>query len=108
VQAGTPLTITLVWQNLEGFPQSQTVFVHLVDPREQTRGQGDALPAQGTRPTPSWLPGEILLDTHSVAVPADAPPGAGYTLRVGFYQPETGKRIPVRLTTTSTGTPVVM
>ena len=41
-----------------------------------------------------WLPGEIISDTHALALPATLLPGR-YTLRLGLYDPASGERLPI-------------
>jgi hypothetical protein len=50
------------------------------------------VPAGWTRPTTGWLPGEVIVDTHTLAIPPDAPAGT-YTLQSGLYDPDTGVRL---------------
>ncbi len=90
---GEALSLTLYWQALAAEPRDLTVFVHLVDAEGQVRGQVDAWPAGGARPTSSWAPGEIIVDAHQVALDAAAPPGV-YRLAVGLYDAATLARLP--------------
>jgi len=53
--------------------------------------QSDGLPADWTRPTTGWLPGEFIRDAHSLTLPAELPPGS-YTLVTGLYLPN-GSRL---------------
>jgi hypothetical protein len=91
---GRPVTLTLYWQALAGMETSYTVFTHLLGPDGQNEAQHDGIPAGGTYPTTLWVPGEVVIDPHVL----DLPPGLGageYTLEVGMYVVETGKRLPV-------------
>ena len=54
--------------------------------------QADGVPGEWTRPTTGWLPGEYVMDTHTLNLPAELPPGP-LTLRVGLYDPVTGARL---------------
>ena len=56
------------------------------------RAQSDAVPAEWTRPTTGWLPGEYVLDRHAIILPADLPAGK-YDLVAGLYDPATGERL---------------
>ena len=52
--------------------------------------QGDHQPGGVFYPSSMWLPGEMLLDRHELAIPGDAAPGP-YRLLVGLYHlAETG------------------
>ena len=53
--------------------------------------QAQQLAPGGIYPTSLWDVSEIIVDEHEIS---DLPPGR-YTLQVGLYRPETGKRLPV-------------
>ncbi len=91
---GERLKLTLYWQAAGLTESSYTVFVHLIDGRNQIWGQKDALPQGGTRPTTSWVEGETIIDDYEVLVSEDAPPGE-YRIEVGMYDAADGKRLPV-------------
>lgn len=91
---GGEVTVTLYWQALGALDYDYTVFVHLYTPEgDGILGQHDGPPVNGTAPTSTWLPEEVIADTHTVAV-GDAQDGAA-TLVVGLYLPDTGERLPV-------------
>jgi hypothetical protein len=92
-QQGT-LEVTLHWRSLEPLYADYTVFVHLLDDYDQVIAQDDAQPQGGAYPTSVWDGGEVIVDTHSLALPPDLPEGT-YRLRVGLYRPETGQRLPL-------------
>ena len=94
--AGDTLSLTLYWQPLKKVGKDYTVFVHIVDTEGQIRGQGDGPPLEGGYPTLYWHPGEVVSDTHTVMVDAEAIPG-GYRLLVGLYTLNDGVRLPVTL-----------
>ena len=86
--------LTLRWTT-DGYPDADyTVFVHLVPVEDggQAVAQGDAPPLGGRWPTSLWRPGVALDDEHTIPLPADLPPGS-YRLRVGLYEPQTGRRL---------------
>lgn len=88
------LEVTLYWRTLEPLDVDYTVFVHLLDSREQVIAQDDAQPQGGAYPTSVWGVGEIIIDPHRLSVSPDLPVGE-YRLRVGMYRFETGERLPV-------------
>jgi hypothetical protein len=92
--AGEPLMLTLYWQALETVDASYTVFVHLSDPDGKIWGQHDSQPVENTFPTPTWVPGQIVVDQHQVEISTQAPDGA-YQLLTGLYDGATGQRLPV-------------
>ena len=55
--------------------------------------QGDGPPLLGDYPTRVWSSGELVVDPHVVALPADLPAGQ-YRLLVGMYDLETLARLP--------------
>jgi len=84
--AGEEFTVILYWRGLRAIENDYVVFIHLIDPAAQTIYAGsDAQPAGWTRPTSSWIPGELVEDAHSLTVRADAPP-AIYELEIGLYR----------------------
>jgi hypothetical protein len=87
-----PCTVPLVWRADAETPTDYRVFVHLVDDAGNIVAQSDAAPANWTRPTTGWLPGEYILDSHTLTLPATLPPGA-LSLRVGLYDPDSGERL---------------
>ncbi len=86
------LAYTLHWQALAAPAADYTVFNHLLAADGQLVAQQDAAPQQGQYPTGWWSPGEVVLDSYRLAVPAAAPPGP-FTLRVGLYDAHTGQRL---------------
>jgi hypothetical protein len=93
VKPGGTLHLTLYWQALAEMETSYTVFVHLLDAQSRIWGQRDNLPAKGTHPTTSWLPGEVVVDQYEIVIDAAAPAGE-YQIEVGMYDLETMLRLP--------------
>ncbi|MCA9945717.1 MAG: hypothetical protein KC449_19680, partial [Anaerolineales bacterium] len=83
--------LTLLWHAEAEMPTSYRVFVHLVDGAGQILAQADGEPANWTRPTTGWVPGEYILDEHTLTLPADLPLDA--SLRIGLYDPATNQRL---------------
>jgi murein DD-endopeptidase MepM/ murein hydrolase activator NlpD len=94
VRPGESLHLTLYWQVLAQADISYTVFVHVLDKDSRLWAQRDAMPGNGSRPTTSWLPGEIFAGEFEVPLNANALPGT-YDLAVGVYETSTGRRLPV-------------
>jgi len=65
-------------------PDERSVLVHLIDSNNAIATQADGAPANGTRPTSQWRAGDIIIDSHVIALPADLPPGE-YSLVFGMY-----------------------
>ena len=91
---GDEVELTLFWRSLsDDIAAISSVFVHLVDDSDDIVAQTDGIPLGGFRPTTSWREGEVLVDTRTLSLPAGA---AGFhRLWIGFYDPETGIRLPV-------------
>jgi hypothetical protein len=94
LRPGDTLHLTLYWRALAEMDKSYTVFTHLLDSDSRIRGQKDSVPGDGTLPTTSWVAGEIITDRYEIAVHSDAQPGR-YVLEIGFYDVDTGQRLPV-------------
>jgi hypothetical protein len=95
IAPGELLDISLIWRSaVDSIPTSYAVFLHLVDGQGQILAQGDGLPAGGFRPTTSWRQDEVIVDEHTIQVPAGLDPGT-YDLWVGFFDPETNERLPI-------------
>ncbi|MCX7855623.1 MAG: hypothetical protein N2556_06575, partial [Anaerolineae bacterium] len=94
VQSGQLLSLALYWQAQREMEEDYTVFVHLLDPQSGAiLTQVDEMPAHGTYPTSLWMAGEVVRDEHTLVLPALA--SGAYSLRVGLYVKETGRRLPV-------------
>jgi hypothetical protein len=96
VSPGETLGVRLYWQPTAEFTQDYTAFVHLIGPDGMLHGQVDQTPGAGAYPTTGWLPGETIADEYSIAIPGDAPAG-DYQIEIGMYNPITGQRLPVCL-----------
>lgn len=95
LQPGQHLTYTLYWQAVAPITKNYTVFNHLLDSQGNLKAQQDNIPMQGRYPTFWWDAGEVVPDAYDLPLPPDLAPGR-YTLRVGLYQPETGRRLPLK------------
>ena len=97
---GGTLEVTLYWQGQQAIPHDYTVFVHVVDARTfHIYGGSDAQPAAWTRPTSTWIPGETVIDAHTITLDPVTPPGV-YQIEVGLYtQPQPGVFERLRITT---------
>lgn len=91
---GDTLHLTLYWRALTEMDKSYTVFTHLLDSDSCIWGQKDSIPGDGNLPTTSWVAGEIITDKYDIAIHSDAQSGQ-YILEIGFYDADTGQRLPV-------------
>ncbi|MCC6905772.1 MAG: hypothetical protein IT326_08025 [Anaerolineae bacterium] len=90
--AGGTFGFALGWEAPGPAPADYHVFVHIVD-------AGGALVAQADGPPPgpspnTWQAGTRILDQRTIALPASLAAG-DYTVRLGWYDWESGERIPL-------------
>ncbi|HEY63562.1 MAG TPA: phospholipid carrier-dependent glycosyltransferase [Caldilineae bacterium] len=91
-RSGEPLQVTLYWQADGEIDVSYMVFVHALGPDGNIVAQVDRVPVEGQAPTTSWLPGEVITDTYTLALPGEDQ--SVQALTVGLYEPRTGQRLP--------------
>jgi hypothetical protein len=84
--------LTLIWRSEAETAVSYRVFLHLLGDDGRLVAQSDGEPANWTRPTTGWRPGEYILDARLLPLPPDLPPGV-YTLTAGLYNPNDGARL---------------
>lgn len=94
VGPGEELAVTLYWSTDVAPSADYTVFFQLLNADFQQIGGADSPPLNGDYPTSWWLANEQIVETRTVLVPEDAPPGR-YTVVVGMYDPVTGVRVPL-------------
>jgi len=103
IEPGSNLSVRLGWQAGETIPSADyTVFLQLLGPNGVI-AQSDAYPTSQIEqmalvyPTTSWAANEVILDYHTLAIPADLPAG-DYQLIAGMYNlAQNGVRLPVTL-----------
>lgn len=94
VQQGHKVVVTLCWEALTPLSRDYAYFVHLLGPDELIVGGRDTYPGLGRYPTRQWRPGDAFCDEVHVRVEEWAPAPAVYNVEVGWYDPETGERLP--------------
>ena len=88
------LSITVYWQAVNRMDRSYTNFFHLIDPATgAVVAQADVIPRGWTYPTNWWEQGEIVEDM--VKLPLEGVPPGEYKIHTGWYDLETGERLPV-------------
>jgi hypothetical protein len=97
--AGEKTRATLYYRGLAPMDHNYTAFVHLLGPTNPATGgplwaQDDSEPCRTFYPTSVWDVGEIVIDTFTLELPQDIPPGQ-YTLLTGFYDLNTLERLPI-------------
>ena len=86
------IRVVLHWQAMAQVDRDYTVFVHMVNADGAKITQGDAPPGDPFFGTSIWLPGTVVLDTHTLSLPDDIPAG-DYGLLVGLYHQPSGQRL---------------
>jgi len=105
------LSLKLFWKAIKPADLDYSVFIHLWNPRQNKLiGNWSAEPVfnawevwqdvpgnhfQVAYHTRLWQAGETIIDGWRFKLP-DAPPGV-YNLRVGLFDPASGKRLPVEI-----------
>lgn len=97
---GTPgpggrVALEVAWQALKPLAHDYTVFFHVIGANGERYGQLDTMPQGGTLPTTQWQPGEVIRDRYETALSPGAPIEDQYRYWVGWYQGETGQRLPL-------------
>lgn len=91
---GQVFPVRLRWASDTGSaPRDYRVFLHLRDASGHTVAAGDATPTWFEKlPVTGWPRGFATWGAHALPIPADLAAGE-YTLVIGWYDPETGKRL---------------
>ena len=86
------LSLRFYWRALRPMDNSYKVFAHLTDPAsEAIVSQADSVPRNWTYPTDQWISDEVVQD--GLQLPLDDVTPGRYTLKIGWYHPETGQRL---------------
>jgi hypothetical protein len=90
-----PLPIALHWQVLHPTDKPLTVFLQMLNDAGEVVTSWDSQPFDGLYPTNLWAPGELVADTFLLPLPQDGLVAGQYRLVTGFYDFETGQRLPL-------------
>lgn len=100
---GDILQLTFFWRADAALTERYKVFVHLYAAMDAPPiAQQDGEPGGGLALTPTWTPGQTVVDNHGLLIPPDLVPGE-YRLMAGLYQLTDGARLPVTLGDTIEG-----
>ncbi len=91
----SPLTVTFYWHSRRPTGKPYTVFLQLLDEQGLVVSGWDSQPLNGLYPTNLWSPGEIIVDTFRLPLPDQGLVPGTYRLITGFYDVDTGQRLPV-------------
>lgn len=89
------LTVVFHWQAIRPTGRPQTVFLQLLNQNGEVVSGWDSQPFNGLYPTSFWSPGEVVVDAFRLPLPEGGLPPGDYRLITGFYDFETGQRLPV-------------
>jgi hypothetical protein len=92
---GHTLTITPTWRGGDPTGVDFSTFIQLRDAAGQVVAQHEGQPRNGSYPTSTWAPGEIVPDPHVIEIPAAIRPGT-YDLVAGLVNPASGARLAVQ------------
>jgi hypothetical protein len=81
--------VKAIWQAKKPMQTDYTVFMQLLDADNHVVGQIDQQPRGGKAPTSTWLAGETITDTYTMAIPASS----WQRMIIGIYDGQTGQRL---------------
>ena len=87
------LHLNLYWDAIASPTVDEKLFIHIIDSAGEVVAQADAPPVQGLYPTSFWDAGEMISDSREISL-SDLPAGS-YKIRLGWYDPVSGQRLPV-------------
>ncbi|MCS6840044.1 MAG: hypothetical protein NZ699_03860 [Roseiflexus sp.] len=88
---GATMELALLWHALSRQDRDWWTFVHLVDANRRIVAEDNREPRDGAYPMSQWVAGDWVEARYTLAIPANLPPG-DYALRVGLWDPATGRR----------------
>ena len=98
LRPGATLTLTILWTIEQPTATPNKRFTHLLGaPKADGNivyAQNDSQPCDDSYATTVWEPGDQLVTTETLSIPPDLPAGS-YTLQTGWYDPDSGQRLPV-------------
>ncbi len=88
------LHLSLFWRADGLIAANYTVFVHFLAADGFQAAGADGDPRAGAAPTSSWTLNTDIVDPHPIVLPDGLAAGV-YSIELGWYQRETGERIPL-------------
>jgi len=86
--------VTYYWRCLIETSANLRIFVHITNAAGQMAYQQDHWPLGGRLPVREWKNGDIVRERYVVELPGSLPEGE-YQLRLGWFDPLRGTRLPV-------------
>jgi hypothetical protein len=87
------LVVELLLDTTARLPESYTLFLHALDIDGERIGQRDSPTGSGLYPTDAWQPRQPFRDVYRVPIDV-AGARRPYRVALGFYDVETGERLP--------------
>lgn len=92
IKRGSPLVLIVYYQAAKKIERDYTMFVHLLDAKNQLVAQYDSAPRKGKLPTSEWAPQGLTAD--AIVLPIDnVPVGSEYKIEIGWYDSATQQRL---------------
>jgi hypothetical protein len=91
---GKEVSVTLCWRAIAPTVENYAYFIHFLGPNESIVGARDTHPGLGRFPTSQWAAGDSFCDIVRIPVAGGAPAPAIYDVEIGWYEEETGDRLP--------------
>jgi hypothetical protein len=92
ISAGEAINLTLYWRPRATTTDSYMISLQLFDEYNRLVAQADGQPTNGARPTTTWRSGQIVIDPHSLNLPADLPLGQ-YRLLLLMFDSTSGTQV---------------
>jgi hypothetical protein len=86
VNPGQDLTLTVYWRTRSLIAEDFSVYVNLFDAQDNIIARWRAFPGRGLYPTRLWQPGEIVVDSYRIPVPAETRGGGAGRVEVGLFR----------------------
>jgi hypothetical protein len=90
----TSVEVTYYWRCIKPIATDLRVFVHITNPAGKIVAQQDHWPLRGNLPTTAWREGDVIRERYVVVLPGSLPSGK-YQIRIGWFDPPRGHRLPV-------------
>lgn len=100
---GEVLRLHLFWRAVAPLPRDWTAFAQVLGPEGQAWGQADRQPGGGSFPTRAWRAGDRVIQRLEPVLDAQA--RGALRLRLGWYDPLIGERLPLALPAEGAGLP---
>ena len=93
---GWPASFEVIynWRCVKTPAADLRVFVHITNQAGQAVAQQDHWPQAGRFPTTKWRAGDIVRERYVLVLPTSLPP-ARYQMRIGWFDPLRGSRLPI-------------